>query len=151
MFLNADRRLTEMGQISRCPATGKGWPPKSDSFTDGTSRRLMRAERREWRSGRLATRTSWLGYDNAVPWVALYRYWQPESTIKQYYDDWKTGFWWDRETFSTAERDGPGMAQVNSAILLTILQTVGKFGRWSTFDNALQCKDTVTSFKQNMY
>jgi len=34
---------------------------------------------------------------------------------------------------------------------LTILQNVGKFGRWSMFNNALQCKDTVTSFKQNMY
>ena len=37
------------------PATGKAWPPTVDSFTDGTSRRLVRAERREHRPGRSAT------------------------------------------------------------------------------------------------
>jgi len=44
-----------------------------DSFTDGNSRRLVWAERRERRPGRSATRTSWLRYDGAVPWVALYK------------------------------------------------------------------------------
>jgi len=43
-----------------------------DSFRDGTSRRLVRAQRRQRSPGRLATRTSWLRYDGAVPWVALY-------------------------------------------------------------------------------
>ena len=52
------------------PATGKARPPTVDSFTGGTSRRLVRAERRERRPGRSATRTSWLRYDGAVPWVA---------------------------------------------------------------------------------
>ena len=52
------------------PATGKAWPPTVDSFTSGTSRRLVRAERRERRPGRSVTRTSWLRYDGAVPWVA---------------------------------------------------------------------------------
>ena len=42
------------------PATRKARPPTVDSFTDGTSRRLVRAERRERRPGRSATRTSWL-------------------------------------------------------------------------------------------
>jgi len=37
------------------PATGKARPPTVDSFTGGTSRRLVRAERRERRSGRSAT------------------------------------------------------------------------------------------------
>jgi len=54
------------------PATGKARPPTVDSFMDGTSRRLVRAERRERRTGISATRTSWLRYDGAVPWVALY-------------------------------------------------------------------------------
>ena len=45
------------------PATGKARPPTVDSFTGGTSRRLSvtccyRAERRERRPGRSATRTS---------------------------------------------------------------------------------------------
>jgi len=40
------------------PATGKARPPTVDSFTGGTSRRLVRAERRERRPGRSATRTS---------------------------------------------------------------------------------------------
>ena len=40
------------------PATGKARPPTVDSFTDGTSRRLVRAERRERRPGRSASRTS---------------------------------------------------------------------------------------------
>jgi len=52
--------------------TGEAWPPTADSFTNGTSRRLVRAERRERRPGRSETRTSWLRYDGAVPWVALY-------------------------------------------------------------------------------
>ena len=60
-------RLFQMG-----PATGKARPLTVDSFADGTSRRLVRAERRERRPGRSATRTSWLRYDGAVPWVALY-------------------------------------------------------------------------------
>jgi len=54
------------------PAIGKARPLTVDSFTDGTSRRLVLAERRERRPGRSATRTSWLRYDGAVPWVALY-------------------------------------------------------------------------------
>ena len=33
------------------PATGKARPPTVDSFTGGTSRRLVRAERRERRPG----------------------------------------------------------------------------------------------------
>jgi len=37
------------------PATGKARPPTVDSFTGGTSRRLVRAERRERRPGRSAT------------------------------------------------------------------------------------------------
>jgi len=37
-----------------CPATGKAWPPMVDSFTDGTSRRTVRAERRQRRLGRSA-------------------------------------------------------------------------------------------------
>jgi len=37
------------------PATGKARPPTVDSFIDGTSRRLVRAERREHRPGRSAT------------------------------------------------------------------------------------------------
>jgi len=40
------------------PATGKAQPPTVDSFTDGTCRRLVRADRRERRPGRSATRTS---------------------------------------------------------------------------------------------
>jgi len=40
------------------PATEKSRPPTVDSFTDGTGRRLVRAERRERRPGRSATRTS---------------------------------------------------------------------------------------------
>ena len=40
------------------PATGKARPPTVDSFTGGISRRLVRAERRERRPGRSATRTS---------------------------------------------------------------------------------------------
>jgi len=54
------------------PATGKARPPMVDSFTDGTSRRLVRAEGRERWPRRSATQTSWLTYDGAVPWVALY-------------------------------------------------------------------------------
>jgi len=50
----------------------KAGPPTVDSFTNGTSRRLVRAERRERRPGRSATRTSWLRYDGAVPRVDLY-------------------------------------------------------------------------------
>ena len=37
------------------PATGKARPPTVDSFTGGTSRRLVRAERRKRRPGRSAT------------------------------------------------------------------------------------------------
>jgi len=48
------------------PATGKARPPTVDSLMDSTSRRLER------RPGRLATWTSWLRYDGAVLWVALY-------------------------------------------------------------------------------
>jgi len=54
------------------PATGKARPPTVNSFTDCTSRWLVRAEWRERRPGRSATRTSWHRYDGAVPWVALY-------------------------------------------------------------------------------
>ena len=58
--LDAGGRLTETGQIARCPAncfrwwvpaTGKAWPPTVDILTDGTSRRLVRTERRERRLG----------------------------------------------------------------------------------------------------
>ena len=35
------------------PATGKARPPTVDSFTDGTSRRLARDERRKRRPGKL--------------------------------------------------------------------------------------------------
>jgi len=64
--LNADGRLAETGADITLsgrlfqmvgPATGKARPPTVDSFTDGISRRLVRAERRERRPGRSATRT----------------------------------------------------------------------------------------------
>jgi len=56
MFLNADGKLnrdgaevTLSGRLLQMvgPATGKARPPMVDSFTNGTSRRLVRAERRE--------------------------------------------------------------------------------------------------------
>jgi len=61
MFLNADESLTDGADITLSgrlfqmvgPATGKARPPTVDSFTDGTSRRLARAERRERRPGKL--------------------------------------------------------------------------------------------------
>ena len=52
MFLNAEERLTETGADITLsdrlfqmvgPATGKARPPAVDSFTDGTSRRLVRS------------------------------------------------------------------------------------------------------------
>ena len=52
-------------------ATGKARPPAVGSLTDGTSRRLVRAERRERRPGRSATRTSWFTY-GAVPMSGLW-------------------------------------------------------------------------------
>ena len=65
--LDADGRLTRdgaditlSGRLFQMvgPATGKARPPTVDSFTGGTSRRLVRAERRERRPGRSATQTS---------------------------------------------------------------------------------------------
>jgi len=61
MFLNADESLTDAADITLSgrlfqmvgPATGKARPPTVDSFADGTSRRLARAERRERRPGKL--------------------------------------------------------------------------------------------------
>ena len=56
MFSDADGRSTETEQRSQCPADcpngGSGdWegPAVDDSLTDGTSRRLVPAERRERR------------------------------------------------------------------------------------------------------
>jgi len=37
------------------PATGKAWPPTVYRLADGTSRRLVQAERRERQPGRSAT------------------------------------------------------------------------------------------------
>jgi len=57
--LNADGAdITLSGRLSQMvgPATVKARPQTVDSFTDGTSRRLVRAERRERRPGRSATR-----------------------------------------------------------------------------------------------
>ena len=44
----------------------------ADGRQFGTSRQLVQAERRERQPGRSATRTSWLSYDGAIPWVASY-------------------------------------------------------------------------------
>ena len=57
--------ITLSGRLFRMvgPATGKTRPQTVDSFTDSTSRWLVRAEQRERRPGRSATRTSWLRFD----------------------------------------------------------------------------------------
>ena len=73
MFSDADGRSTETEQRSHCLTDySKWWRLTVDSLTDGTSRQLAQAERRERRPGRSATRTSWLSYDGAIPWVASY-------------------------------------------------------------------------------
>ena len=53
------------------PATGEA-QPVDRQFYGRHQQRLVRAERRERRPGRSTTRTSWLRYDGAVTWVALY-------------------------------------------------------------------------------
>jgi len=73
MFSDADGRSTETEQRSHCLTDySKWWRLTVDSLTDGTSRQLVQAERRERQPGRSATRTSWLSYDGAIPWVASY-------------------------------------------------------------------------------
>jgi len=72
------------------PATGKARPPTVDSFTDGISRRLVRAERRERRPGRSATRTSWLRHDGAVPAV-IFPY---SSAASTFFDRYQTIYCW---------------------------------------------------------
>jgi len=64
--------ITLFDRLFQMVATGKARPLTVDSLTDGTSRQLAQAERRERRPGRSATRTSWLSYDGAIPWVASY-------------------------------------------------------------------------------
>jgi len=56
---------------TRGPATGKTRVPIVDSLNGGTTRRLVPAERRNCRPGRLATRTTVPRYSGAIPCITL--------------------------------------------------------------------------------